>query len=208
MKVSLIVVGVNEWEKHTEPFLDSLREHESDVECVVVDNGSHPVYELEKYDVIHARLGTTVCYAAALNYGALMAGESDWYMFLNNDVLIHQPFVHQFARLDKGIYYGFAEHLFNRSIPYLSGWNMVVSGDTWKKIGKFDEALKPMYFEDADYSIRCRNNGVKTKVEDRKEWGISHRESERKQERVSYMTKYAVARQKNRTYVMRKHGLT
>ena len=208
MKVSIIVVGVNEWEKHTKPFLDSFRKHEPDAHCIVVDNGSNPQYSLDEYKVQHARLNKTICYAAALNYGALMAGEKDWYMFLNNDVLIHKPFVHRFAGLDKNVFYGFYKHLFNRSIPYISGWNMVISGDTWKKIGKFDEALQPMYFEDADYSIRCDKAGIKLQEENRVDWGISHRESERKNERVSYMKKHAVARQNNRTYVMRKHGLS
>lgn len=207
MKVSLIVVGVNEWEKHTKPFLVSLREHEPDVHCVMVDNGSDPQYSLAEYNVQHARLGTTICYAAALNYGAQQAGDSDWYMFLNNDVLIHKPFVHRFAPLDKQVFYGFAQHIFARNQPYMSGWNMVISGSTWQKIGKFDEALKPMYFEDADYSIRCRRANIKLQLQDREEWGISHIEDERIDERRSYMVKHAESRRANREHVKRKHGL-
>jgi len=52
MSVCIIVVGINEWDKHTKPFLDSLRKHEPDVRCVVVDNGSDEPYQLKEYNVI------------------------------------------------------------------------------------------------------------------------------------------------------------
>lgn len=206
MTTSIIVVGINQWEEYTRPFLDSLREHEPDVRCVVVDNGSGEPYRVEKHNVIHARLADTVCYAKALNYGAGASGDSDWYMFFNNDVLVDKPFIHRIDQLDPKALYGFKIHVFVNQ-PYICGWCMIVSREAWEAVGKFDEKLTPMWYEDTDYCIRARKLGYKIQELDREEWGLRHLEDERQVDRKQYLGKHKDARKRNRKYMKDKHDI-
>ena len=92
-------------------------------------------------------------------------------------------------------------------ITYLSGWCMLLSHQIFERIGDFDENLRPMYFEDADYSYRCTKAGVPLVSLDRDDWGIYHIEDERHKERRQYMIKHQAERKANRDYLRKKHGL-
>ena len=208
MTASIIVVGRNDWDKYTKPFLDSLREHEPDVECIVVDVASDPPYLyalLDDYTGL-ARFADNVSYAESLNYGALQADDPDWYVFVNNDVLFHKPFVLDLDLLSPSKLHGFHIHDFH-GWDYLSGWCLIISKKVWEKIGKFDEALFPMWFEDADYSIRCKEAKVALNLLDREVWGFQHLEEERMDERKQRLQDDMPSRVANRASVRRKHGI-
>lgn len=203
---AVIVVGVGEWEKHTRPFLDSLYLNEPEAFCVVVDNGGEG-YDISAYPkAIRARLSKTVCYAAALNYGIQQAGRQNWYIVTNNDVLIKKPFIRRIEKLDPLKLHGFYIHDFSGH-DYMSGWCLIISDSVWQKVGAFDEVLTPMWFEDADYSIRCKKAGIDLNLLDRYAYGIIHLEDERHKERRQYMDANIRARSKNRDYVKRKHDI-
>ena len=199
--VSTVIVGVGEWERYTKPLLDSMRLHNPDVSVVCVDNGSYyPDYE----GVAMVRTNTVVSYPEALNVGLQACNSSDWYLILNNDILIEKPF--SVADFDPGSLYGFIKYPFKR-YEYLAGWAMFIPYDALVNVGYFDGELKPMWFEDADYCIRAQKAGFGLVVLDRKDVGIRHFEDENMDERKLYMSKNLPSRQRNRQYVERKHGL-
>lgn len=200
--LSVIIVGINDWEKYTLPFIDSLRTH-TRARIVCVDNGSQPPYPVTE-GVQMVRAEAVIPYPAALNIGLLAAPRSDWYFIANNDMLIEHSFDVQDLNLNN--LYGFMQYSFSGH-PYLAGWGLFISQKILETVGLFDEALAPMWFEDADYSIRCVRAGFGLQTLDRKAWGIRHFEDERMTDRKAYMQKHMEARQRNRKYVMVKHGL-
>ena len=199
--VGIIIIGVNEWERYTLPMLDSIRSNDTGLDIILVDNGSAPAYPESTI-----RLDKTVSYAEALNTGLLAAGQRDWYIVSNNDVLINKAISPRVVDLRQGLLYGFWTHDF-AGRPYLSGWCLMISKYVLRTVGYFDAELKPMWFEDADYSIRADAAGVLLCQLDRDDWGVKHLEDERMPERKSYIHENIVARKRNRDYVRGKHGL-
>ena len=204
MKITAVIVGVNEWETYTRPAIESIHANDPDIDIIVIDNGSDPKYPI--LDDLVIRYKETVSYPEALNVG--MKIESDWYILLNNDILFHKPIYKKLMRLDPCKLYGFYQWDDVRIFPtpFLSSWCLFVSRELHQEIGGFDEALKPMYFEDADFSLRAIQAGYPLELLDRDEWGIQHLES-RLHERKKYKHKHSEAWRANRLYVMEKHGL-
>ena len=207
MNINAVIIGVNEWAKYTLPAVLSIEKNDPDLNIILVDNGSQPPYGIKNVNIV--RLEETVCYAAALNAG-IHADKADWYVLLNNDILLRKPIAWRFEDLDPAKFYGF--YLWDKpgampEITYLSGWCMLLSHQVFELIGDFDENLRPMYFEDADYSYRCTKAGVPLVSLDRDDWGIYHIEDERHKERRQYMIKHQAERKANRDYLRKKHGL-
>ena len=199
--VSIVAVGVDKWEEYSLPFLQTLQDVEPEANVVMVDDASENPYKHDKV----LRTDKRISYAAALNLGASVSNP-DWYMFLNNDVYFEKPFLHRFDDLDPKKLHGMNTYQFKR-YEYICGWCMIVSREIWECVGKFDEALVPMWFEDADYSIRCQRDGFPLQVHDRYEWGVIHIEDENMSIRRNFMHKNGQARRHNRAYVERKHRL-
>jgi GT2 family glycosyltransferase len=137
------------------------------------------------------------------------APDSDWYVLLNNDILLNKPISERVDKLDPKRIYGFCLYgpepaLFAWS--YMPSWCYFYHKELWNKVGDFDEKCAPMYFEDADYCKRVQNKGYKMQVEDRVEWGILHLEGERHKERRAYMKQHMSERNSIRLYVRAKHG--
>lgn len=203
MSVSVVIVGIDQWEKYTLPLLDDLHNHEPGVNIVCVDNGSNPPYPDGKEI---ARLDKTVCYAKAINVGLQVAGYRDWYVVMNNDVRIHKPFISQVKALDPNNLYGFYQWN-NVGREYLSGWCYFISHKLFKAVGYFDESFAPMWFEDADYSIRAVDKGYGLVSLDRDGWGVEHLAYNRSTERNEYMGAYLPQHERNLAYLKRKHRL-
>ena len=200
-ELSAVIVGVGEWKRYTKPLLDSMRIHNPDASVVCVDNGGqYPDYD----GVAMVRTNKVVSYPEALNAGLQVSNSSDWYLILNNDILIEKPFGTE--DFDPGCLYGFIKYPFGQ-FEYLAGWAMFIPYEAIVSVGYFDEALKPMWFEDADYCIRAQWAGFGLVVLDRKEVGIRHYEDENMGERKAFMNRNMTDRRKNRQYVERKHGL-
>lgn len=49
-----------------------------------------------------------------------------------------------------------------RQVDYLSGAAMMTTKKIWDEVGGFSDYLKPMYFEDTDFSFKVREAGYKT----------------------------------------------
>lgn len=199
--VSAVVVGVDNWKRYTKPLLDSMRLHNPNISIVCVDNGSnYPDYD----GMTMIRTTKVVCYAKALNIGLRACNSSDWYLILNNDILIEKPF--KVEDFDPKCLYGFGLHTLHR-FKYLVGFAVFIPYGALTNVGYYDEEFKPLWFEDADYSIRAQKAGYKLIALDRKEFGIYHFEDENMDERLSYKTKNMLAYKRNKLYVERKHGL-
>lgn len=200
MNLSAVIVGTDKWERYTKPLIDSMRIHNPDVSVVCVDNGS----QYPDYDATMVRTNKVLSYPEALNVGLQACDASDWYLVLNNDILIRKPFgVEDF---DPGCLYGFIKYPFIK-YEYLAGWAMFIPYEAIVSVGYFDEELKPMWFEDADYCIRAQKAGFGLVELNRVEFGIHHIEDENMDERKRYMQENMPSRQRNRLYVERKHGL-
>ena len=199
--VTAVIVGVDQWDLYTKPLLKSIDTFMPSMRVVLVDNGSH--YP-DTRNVQTVRTEQVVGYPEALNIGIQSAGASDWYLILNNDILIEKPF--SVDGFDRKSLYGFITYPF-RNWQYLAGWAMFIPYEATHDVGLFDPKIKPMWFEDADYCIRAVKAGYNLVTLDRKAFGIRHFEDENMIERRAYLKRHAQARQQNRQYVERKHGI-
>ncbi len=57
------------------------------------------------------------------------------------------------------------EAMFRRDVDYCSGAFLLTPLDLWKRLGGFDEAYVPAYYEEADYCMRVRNAGYRVVYE-------------------------------------------
>lgn len=208
MSVSCVIVGLNEWERFTKPLLDSIYRNDPDLNVVCVDNGSDTPYPpIEKGMLI--RSVERKPYAGGINIG-MKAVIDDWVMVVNNDVLINKPVSQRIEALSPNELHGFylyhkdAQGLFDWD--YLSGWCLIFHKRLWDSVGDFDENCKPMYFEDADFSVRAFRAGYRLNLHDRNDWGIVHLEDSRHKERREYMDRHMKERQAIKQYVRDKHG--
>lgn len=207
-KVNAIVVGLNEWERYTKPCLESIKRTNPDFIVTCVDNGSDVPYP-NYPGVGYVRSQCKRSYAGGINLGLKWGEPADWYMILNNDIIFHENLYCHFAGLNNTKLYGFKKWKAGTAgmpTEYLAGWALLLSRRLWRVLGDFDELCAPMWFEDADYSIRALKEGIELVELDRKEWGIQHLEDERMAERVEYMKRNADCRQAVKSYVRRKHG--
>ena len=208
--VTCIVVGLNEWDRYTKPMLESARANDPDLNLVLVDNGSDVHYP-KMEGVTLLRSGMRRSYAGGINFGMNWAPDSDWYMVINNDTLIHKPISHRVEQLQQNALYGFYLEPKNKTAlflwDYLCGWCLIASKAVLSVIGEFDEKCAPMWFEDADYSARALKAGFTLEVLDREDWGLQHLEDERKVERKAYITSHMRERLAIKDYVRRKHGI-
>ena len=198
MSVSVVIVGVNDWDKYTRPLLEDLKDQ--DVEVICIDNGSNLPYP-ELAEIM--RIDNTVSYAEALNYGMAKAA-GDWIVATNNDVRVYNKIKKRIEELDPNKLYGFYIHN-DVGMEYLSGWCYIISREIYETVGDFDTNFKPMYFEDADYSIRCVKAGFELSCLDRKEWGIIH-DPDRGSERSNIKHNNMVVHKRNLNYLAHKHG--
>ena len=57
------------------------------------------------------------------------------------------------------------EVMFRRDVDYCSGALLLTPRTLWEKLGGFDEAYSPAYYEDADYCMRVREGGLRVVYE-------------------------------------------
>lgn len=204
--ISIIIVGLDCWEKYTLPMIESIKEHDPGLNIVCVDNGSQiPYPRVNGISIV--RNGRRGSYAEGLNIGLHHAPQSDWYIAANNDLVIYKCISDRIVDLSPDTLYGFLIYDNIFSMPYMPGWFLLISNKMYQNIGEFDQRFSPMWFEDADYCFRVIRAGYSLEALDRKDWGVAHLEDERMGERKGYMAKYMEARHKNRTYLRLKHGL-
>ena len=151
--IAVIMVGMNLWKEYTLPAMRSVQFHMPDARLFVMDCGRYP-YPAAPGIV---RLKDSPSYAYAMNRGVEAAGRADWYLFLNNDVMVYEPL--DVSQLDPAYIYA-KRILKDAHLLWLDLWLALVSRQTWEAIGTWDEGYLICGFEDADYSARARAKGI------------------------------------------------
>jgi GT2 family glycosyltransferase len=57
------------------------------------------------------------------------------------------------------------EYMFRRDVDYCSGALLMTPRRVWERLGGFDEAFRPAYYEEADYCMRLRAQGFRVVYE-------------------------------------------
>jgi GT2 family glycosyltransferase len=122
-------------------------------DALIVDKG-WPVEHVQSTKVIKmpANLGV----AGSWNLGIKAAPFAPWWLITNFDVEWPEGSLRAFAEQASG-----EDVLLAQSPqPYCA---FAVGEDVVQRVGLFDEAFHPAYFEDNDYELRCAIEGVKVK---------------------------------------------
>ncbi len=193
-ELAVVMVGMDGWQEWTKPALDSVLQYLPDANVVVVDHGrdAYPVYKNVKF----LRFDQPVSYSHAINAGVAFAGQANWYLIINNDVLVYEPLYT--ARLDPDFLYA-KRILHEQGITWIDSWLVLVSSKVWDLVGGWDEKFLMCGFEDADYCIRAANLGIAIQP---LEWEIQHFWGKTRWKLPGYKEQ----RLKNIDYLERKHG--
>lgn len=126
-------------------------------DLVIIDNGGAANYEVKWNNWIskvwHIKLPYNLGVASSWNLGIKALPYAEWWLISNFDVEWGGDSLKMFqeiSRKDKLV-------LSNGSPSWCAfslGWEVV------KRVGLFDEALHPAYFEDNDYERRCEYEGI------------------------------------------------
>jgi GT2 family glycosyltransferase len=156
MKIAALIIGIDGWDKYTLPLVESIQRHEPTCQIVVIDNASATPYP--QADYIHRT--ERLCYAKAINTAARIAGDSDWYVVLSNDVLCTGAFAHMLASVPNDMIAG--PCLKNvQGFSYLEGWCVAAPSRVWNSLGGWDENFQVSSWEDVDFSTSAIEEGYR-----------------------------------------------
>jgi GT2 family glycosyltransferase len=199
--LAVVIVGVDGWKEYTLPAIRSIREHEPDVQVVVVDAASKYPYhkQLDYPDAMGLRLDPSFSYAGAINAGMAYAN-ADWTIVLNNDVLCTGPFSDLVPAFAPRLLCGMQLIEFG-DLRWLGGWIYAISRECREVVGPFDEQFEACGFEDLDYCIRARAAGFSVELAQmpfkhlwgKTRWGLNS---------------YPAVRAQNMKRVEAKHGIS
>lgn len=192
--ISVIIVGINQWEEYTMPLVAAIWGYHPDMEICVIDNGSE-----QPYPTIgkHIHRIERCSYAAAINEGIKLT-KGEWILSLNNDVRCTDYFEKTIESLSKDSIYA-RQIITEAGHVWLGNWLALIPREINDKIGGFDPKFKMCGFEDADYCVRAKELGIDTKPIDlpfthmwgKTRWAIPG---------------YEGVREENRDYFEQKHG--
>lgn len=181
MSVSIIVPHFNNWNL-THGFLSLLYRHTRGVEVVLVDDGSTEpdaftgaMWWVQKspLNVRLHRNDKNLGFGPANNIGAEIAS-GNILIFTQNDVIVQGDFVGPTVRsleenpralvgadlqMDETGWNTLPINGKPMIIPYLVGWYLACSADSWRELGGFDERYAPLDYEDIDLSLTAQYNG-------------------------------------------------
>ncbi len=198
MRIVALIIGIDGWEKYTLPLVASLQRHEPACEFVVIDNASQEPYP--DWSFVHRT--ERLCYSAAINRAAQIAGAADWYVVLSNDVLCQGPFAHVLEKEDETDVLGpLLKHVHN--YPYLEGWCVVASALAWGELGGWDENFQVSSWEDVDFSTRALEQGFSLMETD--EMPFIHMDQ---RQRFGLVPDYWDSEKHNIAYFMSRHPQT
>lgn len=155
LKVAALIIGIDGWEKYTNPLVESICRHEPACKIVVIDNASQTPYP----DLAFVHRTERLCYAKAINKAAEVAGNCDWYIVLSNDVLCTGPFIEALKNTPTNYLVGPCLKKIQDKIPYLEGWCVAASGLAWNTLGGWDEKYLVSSWEDVDFSLTAMKCG-------------------------------------------------
>jgi len=160
------MIGMDGWREWTKPALDSIRKFMPGASPVVVDHGREP-YPFYP-DVKFVRLAEPTSYSHAINLGVAFAGNADWYLIINNDVMVYEPL--DVAKLDPAFVYA-KRILHENKLTWIDSWLVLVSRQVWDLVGGWDEKFLMCGFEDADWCKRAADLGIAIQP---LAWNIKH----------------------------------
>jgi len=180
-KLSIVIPMYNHWELTLQLLGDLLRTNKDYIDEILVVNDASTddtVYEGLRFwkqeqilPIRELRLKENVGFLKASNKGMAKAS-GDILVLLSNDVRIWVNFckilkdmyeVNGMTGLWGNRYYDrdTGWNTFNGKIyPYLEGWLLACSKETWKVLGGFDEQYAPCDFEDVDISTKAISLGL------------------------------------------------
>lgn len=195
MKIAALVIGIDGWEKYTRPLIESIRQHEPDVQIVVIDNASKEPYP----DLGFVHRTWRMCYSQAINTAARMAPGADWYVVLSNDVICNGPFAHILAQHDAQVVGPLLKE--NQGWQYLEGWCVCAHKSVWDALGGWDENFQVSSWEDVDFSTTAMEQGYQ--VVERKDLPFTHLDQ---RQRFGLVPNYWDSEAHNVRYFQQKHG--
>lgn len=172
--ISIIVLCWNHLNDVTIPFIEEIKKTKHvNFEVIFVDNGSDDGTQ-QYLEQLQLPFPTRVI-RLDQNYGfnggnkkGLEAAQSEWILFLNNDVVVTDPKwllkIYEKrdenkllgAQLEKGNSY---TEFNNKFTPYICGWCLFVHRSFLEKHGSFDMDFGIGYFEDVELSARAVHFG-------------------------------------------------
>lgn len=171
--VSTVTV-ITPWLDHPELVSAYARAVAGADQVIVVLNGGDPEM-FAGHDFLIHRPGKPLGFAASNNRGLAFA-DGEVVVFLNNDVEGDPAWIDQVrAEVGPGALHGpAADHrdVAGVRLPYLEGWCIAATADTWGRLGAWDaDAYPGLYWEDVDLSFRAMVAGVRL-VQTR--WRLRH----------------------------------
>jgi len=154
MRIACLIIGIDGWEQYTRPLMESLQKYEPEARLVVIDNASQTPYPA----LPDVQRTERLCYAAAINRAAAIAGDADWYVVLSNDVLCQGPFAWILAQMAPRTIVGPQFHV-EHGVSWLVGWCVACPGDVWAALGGWDEQFQVSSWEDVDFSVTAMEHG-------------------------------------------------
>lgn len=202
MRVAALIIGIDGFEKYTLPLIRSIETIEPNCAVIVIDNASQEPYPGQRSGQHHSLVyrSERLCYSAAINTAAKIAGLADWYIVLSNDVLCTGPFIHILEGLSPDTVAGpLLKEV--RGWQYLEGWCVCASGKVWQALGGWDEQFQVSSWEDVDFSTTAMEHGYT--VMERTDLPFVHLDQ---RQRFGLVSNYWDSERHNIEYFMRKHG--
>jgi len=192
MTVSIIILAYNQHEVTAE-CLRSIREHTTDYEIILVDNGSSP--PIEDVGSVLIRNEENIGFPKAVNQG-IDISTGEYIVLLNDDTIVTEGWLDHlkahledfdivgpmtnYAAGEQRIalpFYGDDEglnkvatqyHLENREkateVNFIMGLCMLFKRSLFDTLGPMDESLWPCSGEDIDYCFRAREMGLRVGI--------------------------------------------
>ena len=190
MKIGIVILGINLWDRYTKPCIDSIKTSH-DYRIVFVDNGSTDNTKEEAGKLVsekfaHKRNEENWGCQKSWNYAINDSWEKgcDYVLVLNNDILLHpkciDKLVERFEKKDEDVVLVSAMDLrmevpiptmlvvldedFKKDVGESENPNysaFMINKKYWEVIGEFDELFYPAYFEDNCSHYRIKLAGLK-----------------------------------------------
>ena len=170
---------ITPWFNHSE-LCDTYERSHSGAQVIIVDNGSEPEHAekikamVKRMDGVYIRNKDNRFFSKANNQGFKRA-TSDVVLFLNNDTQSTPNWWKQVERdVKPGGLYGQStgiRFVTGRSFPYIEGWCIAATKDTWELIGLWPEDLPGLYWEDNILCLQALQSGVHFYA---KNWYVQH----------------------------------
>lgn len=177
--ISFILPILNRQDLVAQFFAESIPWQTKPHEVIIVDNGSHfttvryldflaSVDKEHRIRVIHNV--ENIGFGPGNNQGALVS-KGDILVFTQTDVVIHEDVTSMLELLKSDILYGDKLYDYDTGwnkfgdviVPYLGGYFITCTRETWFKIGGFDPIYVPADFEDVDLSYTTVKMGIQLK---------------------------------------------